>query len=97
MILTESRGNIYRIKGILFVADENEKFIIQSVHNQYVVESFGSWETDERQTKLVFIGKNLNKELLEKGLVQCHASDFILSDTDYYKLLLELHEDFKYN
>ncbi|HTN21819.1 MAG TPA: GTP-binding protein [Pelobium sp.] len=62
----------YRIKGILYIEGLNRKLIIQSVKGTPVFTDGDDWTEDElRQTKLVFIGKNLKREVLEKGLSQC--------------------------
>lgn len=62
----------YRIKGILNIEGLNRKLIIQSVKGAPVFTDGDEWEKDEiRETKLVFIGKKLKREILEKGLNQC--------------------------
>ncbi len=62
----------YRIKGILYIEGLNRKLIIQSVKGSPVFSDGDEWATDEiRETKLVFIGKQLKREILEKGLAQC--------------------------
>lgn len=62
----------YRIKGILNIEGLNRKLIIQSVKGLPVFTDGDEWASDEiRQTKLVFIGKKLKREILEKGLTQC--------------------------
>jgi len=72
MMLYMNASTLFRIKGILNVAEMEEKVVFQSVYNQYVSQSAGTWEQGEvRKTRLVFIGKNLDRELLEKGLRQC--------------------------
>lgn len=76
MMLYMNASTLFRIKGILNVAEMKEKVVFQSVYNQYVSQSAGSWEEGEvRKTRLVFIGKNLDRELLEKGLRQCIYSE----------------------
>lgn len=62
----------YRIKGILNIEGLNRKLIIQSVKGSAVFTDGDEWKTDEtRETKLVFIGKKLKRDALEKGLGQC--------------------------
>lgn len=62
----------YRIKGILNVEGLNRKLIIQSVKGAPVFTDGDEWLEDEtRETKLVFIGKKLKRDVLEKGLSQC--------------------------
>ncbi len=62
----------YRIKGILNIEGLNRKLIIQSVKGAPVFTDGDEWGSDEpRITKLVFIGKKLQRTPLERGLTQC--------------------------
>jgi G3E family GTPase len=60
---------IYRVKGVLDVQYQDKKVILQSVRKAY---SFGlgeEWPAGlPRQSRIVFIGKNLRKDILEKNL-----------------------------
>lgn len=62
----------YRIKGILSIEGLNRKLIIQSVKGAPIFTDGDEWTAGEpRETKLVFIGKKLKRDILEKGLTQC--------------------------
>ncbi len=62
----------YRIKGILYIEGLDRKLIIQSVKGAPVFTDGYKWEDDEEKlTKIVFIGKQLKRQPLEKGLSQC--------------------------
>lgn len=62
----------YRIKGIINIEGLNKQLIIQSVKGAPVFTDGELWDnTKDRETKIVFIGKNLKREILEKGLRQC--------------------------
>jgi G3E family GTPase len=73
-LLRERAADFYRTKGLLsFHGQGNTKFVFQGVHEQI---NFGParepWKDDEpRVNKFVFIGKNLNREELTKGLMEC--------------------------
>jgi G3E family GTPase len=73
-LLRERAADFYRTKGLLsFHGQGNTKFVFQGVHEQI---NFGPakepWKDDEtRINKFVFIGKNLNREELTKGLMEC--------------------------
>ena len=73
-LLKERAEDIYRSKGLLaFHGQGDTKFVFQGVHEQI---NFGPaqkpWaEGEERINKFVFIGKNLNREELTKGLMEC--------------------------
>jgi G3E family GTPase len=73
-LLKERAADIYRSKGLLsFHGQGDTKFVFQGVHEQI---NFGPakdpWAKDEeRENKFVFIGKNLNRDELTKGLMEC--------------------------
>lgn len=72
MMLSLNSDSIYRIKGVLNFEGTNDKVIFQSVHTQFLSSSGGNWESEAaRKSRLVIIGKNLDKKELEKGLHQC--------------------------
>jgi G3E family GTPase len=61
-----------RYKGVLNVQGQNQRIVFQGVHMLMGAELGNKWKKDEaRHSKMVFIGKNLPRELLEKGLTQC--------------------------
>lgn len=62
---------IYRVKGILNIAGVDNKIILQSVHTQIQATVGRAWEENKiRESKLVFIGKELNAEVIEKNLIE---------------------------
>lgn len=62
----------YRIKGILNIEGFNRQLIIQSVKGSPVFTDGDTWDSDSvKETRIVFIGKKLKREILEKGLKQC--------------------------
>lgn len=62
----------YRIKGIINVEGLNRKLIIQSVKGSPVFTEGDDWRPNEKRiTKLVFIGKKLKRDMLERGISQC--------------------------
>lgn len=75
----ERAADLYRTKGLLsFHGQGDTKFVFQGVHEQI---NFGPaqnpWKAGEvRENKFVFIGKNLDREELTKGLMEClHKED----------------------
>jgi G3E family GTPase len=74
MMLNLNPEGIYRMKGILHIQDFEQKIIFQSVYTQHVCVGGGVWLDDEpKETLLVVIGKNLNREMLQRGLDQLLA------------------------
>lgn len=73
-LLAANAANIYRSKGVLeFEGQGDTKFVFQGVHEQI---NFGPsekpWaEGEDRLSKMVFIGKNLEPEVLREKLISC--------------------------
>jgi len=62
---------IYRVKGILNINGVDKRILLQSVHTQIQATVGRTWEENEtRESKLVFIGKDLNNEVIEKNLIE---------------------------
>ncbi|CAK4657255.1 hypothetical protein LEN26_020624 [Aphanomyces euteiches] len=74
LLWEESSMTIYRIKGILDIAQDGHKHILQGVHELFDVTPSEAWQQDEsRVTKIVFIGIGLDRALLQQGLDACAA------------------------
>ncbi|KAF4324136.1 hypothetical protein BBO99_00001807 [Phytophthora kernoviae] len=78
---TYKRQKLFRVKGVIAIAGESNKFILQAVHELFeVYTSEERWPADDlsganaRCTQVVFIGLHLRKGELEAGLQQCVAS-----------------------
>ena len=70
--LLQTRGDdIFRTKGILSVAHSGQKIIVQAVHRQLNSRYGADWGKQARQNAIVFIGRNLDKQVLEEGLKAC--------------------------
>merc|ERR1711871_1291135 len=71
-ILREKGADIYRMKGVIAMENAPTKFVYQAVHMIFNGDWGDAWDKEEeRVSKLVFIGKNLNKEELEAGFRAC--------------------------
>ena len=63
------------VEGILNIAGYDEQFILHGVHMIFNGERGKKWEEGQaRQSKLVFIGKNLNAEELHSHFMNCRLS-----------------------
>ncbi|MDB5951772.1 MAG: cobalamin biosynthesis protein CobW [Massilia sp.] len=61
-----------RYKGVLLMEGAERKVVFQGVHQIMGSDLGAKWgETEERRSKMVFIGKNLPKEVFIRGLEQC--------------------------
>ncbi|MCY4257758.1 MAG: GTP-binding protein [bacterium] len=70
--LLQTKGtDIFRSKGILSIAGWEERYVFQGVHMLLDGEANGTWGTQERRNRLVFIGRNLDRESLEASFKSC--------------------------
>lgn len=71
-LLMERSEDMYRMKGLLSVQGMDERFVFQGVHDIFQGSPERLWGPDEpRMNKIVFIGKNLDAQELEKGFKAC--------------------------
>ena len=96
--LMQQKGeDLFRYKGVLAVKGTDEKFVFQGVHMLFggdFSRDIGLWKEGEtRECRFVFIGRDLDHEGLEKGLLECKAEElrFNVGDTVYANLG---HSDF---
>ncbi|MDP2817691.1 MAG: GTP-binding protein [Polaromonas sp.] len=67
-------AQMMRYKGILNVANDPNCIVFQGVHMLMGADTGPAWKPNEQRTsKMVFIGRDLPKDLLLKGLAQCIA------------------------
>ncbi|QGZ94897.1 CobW family GTP-binding protein [Terricaulis silvestris] len=73
--LTQARGpDILRLKGILAFPDEPKRFVVQGVHMIIEGDTQRDWrEGEPRTSRLVFIGRNLDRAELEQAFAACAA------------------------
>lgn len=72
---TQLRGpDLLRCKGILAFKNEPRRFVFQGVHMILDGDLQRDWRDDEtRQSKMVFIGRNLNRQDIEAAVEACRA------------------------
>jgi G3E family GTPase len=71
-LLQEKGPDLLRTKGILNYANEDRRFAFQAVHMIADGDFIGPWKADEpRVSRLVFIGRNLNRPQLRRGFEAC--------------------------
>ena len=64
--------NIFRMKGILNVDDEDRRFVLQGVHMLLEGRPGKPWKPNEnRQNEMVFIGRDLHEVTLKEGFQSC--------------------------
>jgi len=78
-----TRGDdIYRSKGILCIEGTDDKFVFQGVHMMTTMATSANtpgiepWkEGEKRMNKMVFIGKNLDRNEITEGFMKCLVKD----------------------
>ncbi|MFN3363634.1 MAG: CobW family GTP-binding protein [Allorhizobium sp.] len=66
--------DMLRMKGIISFAGDDERFVVQAVHMLLEGDHQRAWkENEERVTRLVFIGRNLPKDIISDGFQKCRA------------------------
>jgi len=73
--LLQTRGpDIFRMKGILNMAGEDQRFVFQGVHMLFDGRADRPWKANEtRKNELVFIGRNLDETQLREDFRACLA------------------------
>ena len=71
--------DLFRYKGVLAVKGTDDKFVFQGVHMLFAgnfSSEVAQWKEGEtRECRFVFIGRNLDHESLQSGLMDCKAED----------------------
>jgi G3E family GTPase len=66
--------DIFRMKGVLSLAGDPNRFVFQGVHMLFDGEPGKPWEDyNDRESQMVFIGRNLDRAALTEGLRACLA------------------------
>jgi G3E family GTPase len=73
-LVFEATG-LYRIKGIIYAKGIDHRLILQSVGQSLAITGGKPWqEGEKRESKLVFIGKDLKKDFFQELLNACLAN-----------------------
>lgn len=74
--ITQAEGpNILRLKGIIALKDDAERYVVQGVHMIIEGEHQRAWKVGEKQeSRLVFIGRKLDEERLRRTFEACQVS-----------------------
>jgi G3E family GTPase len=75
LLLADKGADLLRTKGILSYANDDRRFAFQAVHMIADGDFIGPWkEGDPRVSRIVFIGRNLNRPQLRRGFESCQAA-----------------------
>ncbi len=73
-LLATKGQDLLRTKGILHYANEDRRFAFQAVHMIADGDFIGPWkEGEKRRSKIVFIGRDLNRPVLRRGFEACQV------------------------
>jgi G3E family GTPase len=74
-VLGEKGQDLLRTKGILHFEGDDQRFAFQAVHMLADGDHIGPWKAgDPRQSRIVFIGRELNRPELRRGFEACAAA-----------------------
>jgi G3E family GTPase len=72
--LLQTQGqDIFRMKGVLAIKGDANRFVFQGVHMLFDGQPDRPWGKTVRTNKLIFIGRNLNRVALTEGFRSCLA------------------------
>jgi G3E family GTPase len=73
--ITQTDGSdILRLKGIIAFANDNDRYVVQGVHMIVEGDHQRPWHAGEaRESRLVFIGRNLDTDRIKAGFDACAA------------------------
>jgi len=72
--LLQTQGqDILRMKGVLQLKDEPRRYVFHGVHMTFDGKLERPWGASDRSSRLVFIGRNLDRAALEAGIASCIA------------------------
>jgi len=72
-VLGRMGPDIFRMKGILSIQGEENRFVFQGVHMLFDGRPDRPWGKEPRHNSLIFIGRNLNRQQLNAGFKACLA------------------------
>ena len=71
-LLRDKGAGIFRMKGVLHLADNLNRFVFQGVHMLFDGQADWPWRADEpRLSQMIFIGRALDRAELTAGFRAC--------------------------
>ena len=70
-IAADYGADLLRWKGVLAIAGNDRRVALQGVHRIFEIHDLDRWEGSHRDSRAVFIGKNLNRDQLVRRLQRC--------------------------
>ena len=73
-LLTERGDDIFRMKGIVAIDGDPRRFVLQAVHRVRELRPADPWGEEPPSSRLVLIGRGLDRAALEAGFAGCLAA-----------------------
>jgi G3E family GTPase len=70
-LLRTQGQDIFRMKGVLSIQGQEERYVFQGVHMLFDGRPDRPWGETPRRNSLIFIGRKLNREQLQEGFRTC--------------------------
>ncbi len=73
--ITQAQGpDILRLKGIIAFSDDPDRYVVQGIHMLIEGDHQRPWrDGEQRLSRLVLIGRNLDRQMLERTFNACAA------------------------
>jgi len=85
-LIQDHGENLFRYKGVLAVKGIDRKYVFQGVHMLFggdFSDDIGLWKEGEtRECRFVFIGRDLDHDALQNGLMECRAEELRFKEGD---------------
>ena len=72
-LLDSRHEDLYRLKGIIALAGSPRRYIIQAVHALSTWQYGAEWDDAPRRSRLVLIGRGLDRSTIESQLEACRT------------------------
>ena len=73
--LAEHGDDVFRLKGIVAIGGDDRRHVLQGVHRIRELRPAEPWGRDAPSSKLVFIGRKLERRALQEALERCVARE----------------------
>ena len=70
-LLATKGVDLFRMKGVLAIRGEPRRYVFQGVHMLLDHRPDRPWGTDQRENRMIFIGRDLDRASLTEGFRQC--------------------------
>jgi G3E family GTPase len=69
----EHAADLYRAKGIVALHGVEDRLVFHGVHGRFQAGFGRPWDGERPVSRMVFIGRDLDRDAIERGLAECRA------------------------